>query len=1666
MGRYDGYFDNLKNEMNRVYNVARTARKKGIDPVNDVEIPIAENMAQRVEGLISVVAPQIRGTGVSYRIQELEKEYNKLDWRVALQIALEVAQQKFCKFKDEKEAMEIGIRTGFAYATSGVVSSPLEGFVELKFFKRKDNQKEYFCLFYSGPIRSAGGTGASVSVLIADYVRKSFGYDKYDPTEDEIRRSYIECLDYHEKVTNLQYFPSEEEITFMCKNLPVQISGDPSEKYEVSNYKDLDRVGTNRIRNGFCLVIAECLCQKAPKVYDKLSKWGNDFGMQDWNFLGDFIELQKKIKSKSKQATDDGVKIRKDYTFIKDIVAGRPVVSQPSASGGFRVRYGKSRFSGFAALSIHPCTMYLLNDYIAVGTQLKYERPGKSTAITPVTDINGPIIKLDNGDVVYVETVEQSKELRGKCKEILYLGDILINYGEFLNRAHILVPVGYCEEWWIKELLKAADGIENISIKSGLHKDLINKLVSKPINTKIELMDVLKLSNIFKIPLHPRYIFYWNEIKNKDLLNLLKWIERSSVKREDSKIILPLVTEDDYTSKRALELIGVPHKCLFNENVSIDGEWAEALMVNLGFFDKELSYNESIFSNYEDKSLTTVNKLSNAMIKDKSGTFVGARMGRPEKAKLRKLTGSPHMLFPVGTEGDRLRSLQESINRKQVTGEFSIYFCNNCNKETIYPLCEKCDKPTEKKFYCKKCDKVIESNICNITDRSGVNHGECFAFKSMKIDIDYYFKCAIRKLNMKNTPALIKGVRGTSNKEHIPENLIKGILRATYDLYVNKDGTIRYDMTEMPMTHFKPKEIGTSIKKLKELGYTNDIFENDLVNDDQLLELMPQDIVLPSCPESGDEGADTVFLRVANYIDDMLERVYDLPRFYNLKSKDDLIGHVVMGLAPHTSAGILGRIIGFIKAQAVFANFMWHAAQRRDCFSYDTNIPIYDGNSWSNVKIGEFVENLKPNKIVDSFGTFAKDVNIYQTLAYNIDTKKIDTMPIKWFTKHTPTELLEIKLENGRKLKVTPNHKFYVYGKNIQEKKACSLKVGNQLIVPYNFDININKIDFIDCEGYFKESDITMVKHVRDYVQKRIKETGSKKFYKLFEIKQENLKNYIHRDSFPIKLIDRLLKYFGNDWEDLPKVRKLSIKRSFVEFPAKIKVDKDLLIIIGFYIAEGFSRCNKGNKSFYQVDFAIHEDRLRNYVKNLIFNKFGLNPVGVGGQKRLTYSSRLFYELFTNILKVGDRAHGKRIPNIFLNLPKEKLAYLLSAYFEGDGSVSLTDLRVSCDTVSIGLINDLEFAFSRFGIYLRKYESDRLPGKTLRQFYLRKRKKVPKFKSTKIIIPSNFCYRFYNYINFISREKRGILREVLRNIKPKGMKIEHDNEYAYLKIVGLTELSEETTYCLNVPGHHNVIANGIIAKQCDGDETCCMLLLDTLINFSRHYLPAHRGSTQDAPLVLTSKLIPSEVDEQILDVDTAWTYPLELYEAASEYKQPWQVKIERMADKLNTESEYYNMGFTHNVGDINDSVRISAYKYLETMMDKVRGQMDLAERIRAVNEDEVAKLLIERHFIRDIKGNLRQFSMQQFRCVKCNEKYRRPPLIGVCLKCGNRILFTVSEGTIVKYLEPSLELASKYNLSNYLKQTLEITKMRIESTFGKDKERQEGLVKWFNTQLN
>mgnify|MGYP003325101034 FL=1 len=73
---------------------------------------------------------------------------------------------------------------------------------------------------------------------------------------------------------------------------------------------------------------------------------------------------------------------------------------------------------------------------------------------------------------------------------------------------------------------------------------------------------------------------------------------------------------------------------------------------------------------------------------------------------------------------------------------------------------------------------------------------------------------------------------------------------------------------------------------------------------------------------------------------------------------NDLIGQLVVGLAPHTSVGIIGRVIGFTESQVCFAHPYWHSAKRRDC----------DGDGDSLMLLMDVLLNFSQTYLPDSIG--------------------------------------------------------------------------------------------------------------------------------------------------------------------------------------------------------------------------------------------------------------------------------------------------------------------------------------------------------------------------------------------------------------------------------------------------------------------------------------------------------------------------------------------------------------------------------------------------------------------------------------------------------------------------------------------------------------------------
>jgi len=212
----------------------------------------------------------------------------------------------------------------------------------------------------------------------------------------------------------------------------------------------------------------------------------------------------------------------------------------------------------------------------------------------------------------------------------------------------------------------------------------------------------------------------------------------------------------------------------------------------------------------------------------------------------------------------------------------------------------------------------------------------------------------------------------------------------------------------------------------------------------------------------------------------------------------------------------------------------------------------------------------------------------------------------------------------------------------------------------------------------------------------------------------------------------------------------------------------------------------------------------------------------------------------------------------------------------------------------------------------------------------------------------------------------------------------------------------------------------------------------------------------DAPLVVTTILNPQEIDDEAHKMEIVSSYSLEFYEKTWQNVNPSEVRVLKVKDVLDS-NPYSGFGFTHDTGDITGPVIESQYVKLETMIEKVEAQLAIAEKIRAIDERDVGDLVINSHFLRDSYGNLRAFSRQKFRCVKCNHSYRRIPLTGKCNKCGGKLLLTVTEGNIRKYLDISVNITERYSLSDYLKQRLMLLKQDINSLFTNELDKQVSL---------
>jgi DNA polymerase II large subunit len=1355
--------------------------------------------------------------------------------------------------------------------------------------------------------------------------------------------------------------------------------------------------------------------------------------------------------------------------FLRDLIAGRPVFSHPSESGGFRLRYGRARNHGFATAGVHPATMHLVDDFLATGTQIKTERPGKAAGVVPVDTIEGPTVRMANGDVRRIDDPAEALELRNGVEKILDLGEYLVNYGEFVENNHPLAPASYTVEWWEQEFERAGGPVQ--AMCDSVEVDLADPTPE----------EAIEWATGYDAPLHPKYTGLWHDVTVDGLCALADAIDGAEIAAGDGALAGrasdangDLVLERSEAVTEALERLLITHTQ--NEGTLIVPDW-RPLVRTLGFDDDldrdwtaaDLSEHARTYDG-GNNAIEAVNEIAPFTVRERAPTRIGNRMGRPEKSEERELSPAVHTLSPIGEAGGSQRSVGDAAQhgdavegtKGDVEVEVSRRDCTDCDTRTFRARCPDCGGTTEAVYVCPDCDREVDPDE---SGRAECPNCETLAYPTQyeTIDINTEFREALASVGER--PAAfdkLKAVKGLTSEEKLPEPMEKGILRAKHDVSAFKDGTVRYDMTDLPVTAVRPAELDVTVEHFRELGYETDIEGDPLRFDDQLVELKVQDIVLS-------DGAAKHMLQTADFVDDLLTQYYGVEPYYDLEERDDLVGELVFGMAPHTSAAVVGRVIGFTSAAVGYAHPYFHASKRRNCFHPETEIWYEDETGdWHHEPIESVVEEYVTDPDEDDFGGVVQELDGEIQVPSVTGEGEQTIQPVEAVSKHpAPDHLVRIETRGGRTLEVTPEHELVRSADGIEQVTADEITEGDSIPSPKELtysgsECSLDLLDSFTATDAIPNEDLMVRGIGSESIKDLFREYTPGDEYtgpaaEAFGVSTSTVYNWVSRDSVPV---ERLLTLIGADrlTEVVPDDVTLAVRRDTAEVDRHFDLNESFASLLGYYAAEGFTRRESG--SLYQTTICIPDDSARADIIETFAATLGVDAYEENEWK-ITVSSRLVATLFRDVFEAGCKAEDKRIPDCMFGAPKGILRAFLAAYFAGDGSASADRVEIRAHTVSDELKTDLQSALKRFGISVKCYEETRVPSTgAVAEFY---DDHTLTFTPWVLKITSEHAVTFAEQVGFDLPRKQTQLENSISSVETRSQRLLGDGGDVWLDEVVSVEYVETTvdhTYCLTVEDTHTLVANDLFSAQCDGDEDCVMLLLDGLLNFSKKFLPNQRGGQMDAPLVMSSRIDPSEIDDEAHNMDIMRQYPVEFYEATREMADPGAVKdIMTIAEEnLGTDREYTEFYHSHDTTDIAAGPALSAYKTLGSMQEKMDAQLSISRKLRAVNETDVAERIIEYHFLPDLLGNLKAFSSQEVRCLGCGEKFRRAPLTGDCPECGGDITLTVHEGSVNKYMDTAIRVAEEFGTRTYTKQRLKILEKRIERIFENDTNKQSGIA--------
>lgn len=399
------------------------------------------------------------------------------------------------------------------------------------------------------------------------------------------------------------------------------------------------------------------------------------------------------------------------------------------------------------------------------------------------------------------------------------------------------------------------------------------------------------------------------------------------------------------------------------------------------------------------------------------------------------------------------------------------------------------------------------------------------------------------------------------------------------------------------------------------------------------------------------------------------------------------------------------------------------------CFTGDTRIYTPDGL----IPIKELCERALNTGELQQ--VFTKDGEISTPVAY-MSTGLND--------------IIKVSLSDGREIKCTPNHKWYINGEKVETK---DLKIGMPVDI-------------------FSGAEIPKVKSVNGELTLR------RNLHVKKEINEYRVKNgkMITNSKFPTVMTPEFAEILGHLTGD--------------GWLSNSKCHYSVGWIFG----------KQGDEE--ELLYTRYKNTLDSYLPVLA-------STNSNGCRTFRYSSGTVMNYFVDLGFSRVRAENKRAPEFLFRSDNEIIANYLRGYFGADGTVygktEEYSCAINCTSVSFKLLQDIQLLLDVFGI--RSYIKLAKKAGTVK---FKNQKTYNTHDTYRLSIDSNDLFKFQDLIGFSVKYKNEKLSSLLQN--RKGHKRNLIRTVVISEICPMPE--KEITYNLTEPKNNLVYAQGVLIAQC------------------------------------------------------------------------------------------------------------------------------------------------------------------------------------------------------------------------------------------------------------